>query len=169
MRPAMAGPCEMPRPQAKPASRCPGSRATRAKRRRIVNAARAGPFDLLLSAQRPAPKRHRRVALEVADHAVVLDNRARHNAERLAHVVPKTHQIGLAALDKFTRAAQVTEQHRGVDLARLKHLFDILLAHRDKDRLGKERRKHRGAMLKVVDLPQPRIRRPSIPRISDRF
>ena len=61
-----------------------------AKRRRIAKAAQRGRRSTWSSlAERPAPEAHRGVALEVADHAVLVADAARDDAERLVDAVPE--------------------------------------------------------------------------------
>ena len=83
------------------------------RRERVVDRQRrpARQDGGLVVRRRPAPKRQRRVALEVGDHAFVLQDGPRHHAERFAH--PGQHGVQVVArlLDFLREPAHVAEQH----------------------------------------------------------
>ena len=61
--------------------------------------------------QRPAPKTHRRVAVKIAQHAPLLANLVRRDAQRLADAIEQSQQILARALRVPRKAAQIAKQH----------------------------------------------------------
>ena len=112
----------------------------------------AGPQDVVLLGQRPAPEAHGGVALEIADHAALVEDLMRHHAQGLAHALQQAHQVVGVPLRLAREAAQVAEQHGDPRFARGEDLLGVV----DGERVEHDRREEL-AQVRVLPFQEPHL------------
>ena len=115
--------------------RMPGLLATWRNWRRIVRAARSA-LDLVDLADRPAPESHRRIALEIPDHAVLAADPAGDDPQGLVDAVPDGLEVIAPFFGQAARGPEVAKEDGDFGLPGPEDFLDVLLMEGGKDLAG---------------------------------
>src|SRR5262249_36242116 len=111
-----------------------------------------GRLDMAVAARRPTPKAHRRISLEITDHAGLVDDVGAHDAERFIDARAPQEQFVLGFFGQEAGTAQVTEQHGDLRLALPQGFSHVALGQDGTDPLRQETRQRGLAPLQIANL-----------------